>query len=282
MELLLAYTLCFGSVVAIGVATYTTVTARATDYLRQRSTEATEELSDMFLDLPRHRVWMGYAVAPLATALVMWLLTESWVMAVFGIGFGFLVPKLMLGYMRAQRRKKFYNQLVDALLILSSSLKAGLSMLQAFAVVAEEMPPPISQEFGLMLKQTRMGISLDEAINNLKRRNPSDDVNLMATAVMVSRETGGDVTSLFTRLVETLRERKKLKERIKTLTFVSKIQGLVMGLLPIVFTYVIYNINRSFFEWFLSNPLGRMMLAGVILIQTVVFFLFLRFSRSPL
>lgn len=282
MDLLLAYTLCFGSVVAIGFATYTTVTESATTYLRQRSTEATEQLSDMFLDMPRHKVWMGYVLAPAATALVFYLMTEAWVMAIFGFGLGFVVPKLMLNYMKAARQKKFYSQLVDGLLILSSSLKAGLSMLQAFAVVAEEMPPPISQEFGLMLKQTRMGISLDEAISNLKRRNPSDDVNLMATAVLVSRETGGDVTSLFTRLVETLRERKKLKERIKTLTFVSKIQGLVMGLLPIVFTYVIYNINRSFFDWFLTNPLGRLMLGGVALVQLVVFFLFMRFSRSPL
>lgn len=282
MELLLAYGLGFGSVVVAGLAAYAAVTRRAGDYLRQRSEEATAQLGDMFLDLPSRRVWLAYALSPVVVGAAAWLLTERWVLGVIGAAVGVLAPKVAVRSMGRMRQRRFHGQLVDALLLMSSSLKAGLSMMQAFAVVAEEMPPPVSQEFGLLLKQTRMGTNLEEAMGNLKRRMPSDDVTLFATGVLVSRETGGDVTRLFTQLVETLRERKKLKERIKTLTFMSRMQGILMGMLPLVFAVVVYRMNAEYFRWFFTDPLGRMLLAVVVGLQVVGALLFVRFARSPL
>ena len=282
MELLLAYGLCFGSVVVAGVAAYATMSERMSAYLGRRSTEATAQLGEMFVDLPRQRVWLAYALSPLVVGLGAWLLTEQMLMGLAGAVAGIVLPRLILRQLARRRQSRFQGQIVDALLVMSSSLKAGLSMMQAFGIVAEEMPPPISQEFGFLLKQTRMGVNVDEAVATLKRRMPSDDVNLFTTAVLVSRETGGDVTHLFSRLVETIRERKKLKERIKTLTFMSRMQGVLMGMLPVVFAVIVYRMNKDYFHWFFTNELGRLMLAMVVVLQVVGALLFVRFARSPL
>ena len=282
MDLWVAYGVCFGSVAVASATAYQTVTQTAGEYLRRRSTEATEQLGEMFMDLPRRKIWAAYVLSPVAMGVAAWLLTERWIFGVLGVALGVVLPKLVLRQMDRVRQQTFHGQLVDSLLVMSSSLKAGMSMMQAFAVVAEEMPAPASQEFGLMLKQTRMGVSLEEAIASLKRRMPSDDVNLIATAVLVSRETGGDITHLFSRLVETIRERKKLKERVKTLTFMARMQGVVMGLLPIGFGFTVYNMNHEYFNWFLTDPVGRVLLMAVVGLQVIGAALFIRFARSPL
>jgi tight adherence protein B len=165
---------------------------------------------------------------------------------------------------------------------MSSSLKAGLSMLQAFAVVAEELPAPISQEVGLVLKETHMGISLEEALAHLKRRIPSKELTLFVTAVLVARESGGDVTYVFGRLVETLRDRRKLKERIKTLTFMSRLQAMLMALLPFVFGLLVSRLSPDYFQFFVTDPLGRTLLMVVLMLWSLGGLLFLRFSRRPM
>ena len=155
-------------------------------------------------------------------------------------------------------------------------------MTQAFTVLVEEMPPPISQEFSLVLKESRMGVNLDETLVHLKQRIPGDDVALFVTAVLVARETGGDITRIFGRLVETLRDRKKLRERIMTLTFMARMQGILMGMLPFMFGVLVYQMNPNYCRFFVTDPTGRIMLIVIAGLQTVGGVLFFRFSRSPL
>jgi len=282
MQLWLMYGLCFGSAVLAGIASYPPMAERIAAYVRRRAAEATAQLSDMFLNLSHYAVWLMYTCSPLVVGGLAWLMTENWIFGCVGAAVGIAVPRLILVQMQRNRHKRFQAQLVDGLLLLSSSLKAGLSMLQAFTVLVEEMPPPISQEFGLVLKETRMGISLEEAMAHLKRRMPSDEVTLFITAVLVARETGGDITHIFARLVETLRERKKIKERIKTLTFMARLQGIIMAMLPLVFGYVVYRMNNEYFQFFFTDPLGRMMFGVVIGLQVIGLLLFARFSRAPM
>ena len=276
------YGLVFGSVALAGLASYASVRQQAGDYFQSRMKSARVHLDDMFLDLSHHRMQVLHFGAPVVLALVAWLVSGLWYVGVAGAAVGLVIPGMMLKWMGAARRKRFHSQLVDCLLLLASCLRAGLSMLQSFSIVVEEMPAPINQEFGLMVKETRMGITLDEAMVHFRQRNPSDDANLFVTAVLVARETGGDVTAVFARLVETLRERKKIRERIKTLTFMAKMQAVIMAALPIVFAYVVYTMDRGHFEFFLKDPTGQLMLAGVVAVQLFGTFLFIRFGRSPL
>ena len=281
MEFLI-YGLSFSAVALAARTGYDAFSREFSAYVQKRSAEAATQLGEMFMDLPRPTLRYAYALSPPACGALFWLLTGSWLLGLCGLAAGLVAPKIVIGAMGRQRQQAFHSQLVDALLIMSSSLKAGLSMMQAFSVIAEEMPPPISQEFGLLLKQVRMGVGLDEALTTMKARLPSDDLTLFVTAVLVSRETGGDVTHLFQRLVETLRERKKLKERVKTLTFMARVQGIIMAMLPFLFGTLVYHINRSYFTFFFTDPTGRLTLAAIVLFQVVGAMLFVRFARSPL
>ena len=282
MELLLAYGMGFGSVAVAVFTTYPQLIQRFMDYVDRQSAMAAAEMSDIFLNPSQRMIWILYAAAPLITGLLLFAATGRLVFGLLGLIFGIFVPKAIVKQARARHKKKFHDQLVDGLLLLSSSLKAGLSMTQAFTVVAEEMPAPISQEFGLILKESRMGVNIDEAMLHMKHRVPGDDVSLFVTAVLVARETGGDITRVFGRLVETLRDRKKLKERIATLTFMARMQGFVMAMLPFAFGFLVYQMNRDYFKFFLFDPMGRMLSAAIVLLQVIGGFLYFRFSRSPM
>lgn len=282
MMLLLAYGLSFGSVALAVFTAYPQLAERFTAYVDRQAAKASADLSDVFLNPSQRMVWVLYAAAPLIVGVLALLATGNPLLGGVGLAFGILVPRVVVKQTRARHLKKFHDQLVDGLLLLSSSLKAGLSMTQAFTVVAEEMPSPISQEFGLILKESRMGVNVDEAMLHLKQRVPGDDVSLFVTAVLVARETGGDITSVFARLVETLRDRKKLKERIATLTFMARMQGFVMAMLPFAFGFLVYQMNKDYFRFFLYEPMGRMLLAVIIALQVVGGLLYWRFSRSPL
>jgi len=276
------YVLGFGSVALAGLVSYPRFVERVSYTVKVRLEQASLQLSDIYMDLPQRKLLLLSVAAPMASALFVWLLTGQWFFGAIGFGIGLLIPRMAVPFLKRARQNKFQNQLVDGLLLLSSCLKAGLSMIQGFTVITEEMEPPINQEFALMLKETRMGVNFDEALLHLKQRMPSDDATLFVTAVLVARETGGDITSVFTQLVETIRERRKIKEKIKTLTFMARMQGIIMAMLPIVFSYVTYTIDKTYFQFFLHDPTGQLLLALIVFFQLVGGVLFMRFSRSPI
>ena len=172
----------------------------------------------------------------------------------------------------------FQSQLVDSLMILSSSLRAGLSLIQAMEVLCEEMPPPISQEFGLVLKENRWGVSLEESLNKLRERMPLEETNLIVSSVLVARETGGELTKVFARLTDTIRNNVKLKEKIATLTLQGKLQGLIMTFLPVGFTFFIYKQNPDHFNIMLEAELGRILIGVAIFLQLLGMFLIKKIS----
>ena len=282
ISMLLAYGLSFSAVMLGVLAGYPELAVRFTAYVNRQTVTASAELSDIFMNPSRRIIWILYALSPIIVGVAVLVITGNLIFGVLGLVFGILVPKTIVKQMRVNYHKKFHNQLVDGLLLLSSSLKAGLSMTQAFTVVVEEMPPPISHEFGLILKESRMGVNLDEAMLHLKHRMPGDDTSLFVTAVLVARETGGDITTVFQRLVETIRDRKKLKERIATLTFMARFQGFVMAMLPVAFGLMVYQMNHDYFKFFFHEPMGRMLMMAIVILQLIGTVLYVRFSRSPI
>ncbi len=286
LQLIYGVTFGSGALLGMGLAKSLSALLQINYYLKRTSESSRLFLQETFLDLydissPRKR-WI-YVVSPILCGLMGLVLSNGWWGAgLAGMGVGLVLPRPLLKQLIAVRRSKFQSQLVDMLLLVCSSLRAGMSMLQSFTVVAEEMPPPISEEFELLVKETSMGVSVDEAMAHFRARMPSDETSLFVTGVLVARETGGDVTTVFTKLIDTLRERKKIIERIKTLTFMARLQGVVMVILPIVFSYSTYSIDPGHFSFFMNDPQGRMMLAGVVGVQALSMFLFVRFSRSPL
>ncbi|MBF0479884.1 MAG: type II secretion system F family protein [Candidatus Omnitrophica bacterium] len=196
-----------------------------------------------------------------------------------GIGFGIICPYFIVKSIIKRNQDKFQDQLIDALLIMSSSFRGGLSLVQALEAVVEEMPDPIQSEFGLVLAENKMGVSLEDAMQHLFRRMPSIPLQQMITAILLARETGGNLPIIFGRIVNNIRERKKVRQNLDTLTIQGKIQGVVMTALPVGFAFIVYSTDRRVFDHMLKSPLGQKLLIAAFILWVVGAFMIWKISK---
>jgi tight adherence protein B len=215
---------------------------------------------------------------PVILAALMYFLSQNLIFATIGFAVGIAIPNFIIKIRIAQRKAKFAEQLLDTINLISSSLKGGLSLLQALEVVVEELPPPVSQEFGLLVRENRMGIAFEETLARLKKRMDIEELGLIVNSILVARETGGDLTKVLSRLSITIRDNRKLKENIKTLTLQGRLQGLIMSFLPILFVIWVLSVNKNHFDIMLKNDLGRMLLIAAVVLQIIGMFLIRKFS----
>ncbi len=201
-----------------------------------------------------------FVIAPLALSVLFYLFFPEdlrLVGVVIGITGGLLFPGFYIKFLTKKTKQKFQDQLVDSLMIMSSSFRGGLSLIQALEAVVEEMPDPINREFGTVLGENKMGVSLEEALNHLHNRMPSTAVQQMITAILLARETGGNLPAIFQRIVTNIRETKKIQQGLDTLTIQGKIQGVVLTMLPIGFFAITAGSNQKAFNNMISTDLGR-------------------------
>ena len=195
-----------------------------------------------------------------------------------GVALGFVLPRFYSGLLVGKRRDLFNNQLVDSLMIMSSSFRGGLSLIQSMEAVAEEMPEPIRQEFSIVLGENKMGVTMDEALNRLYRRMPSPSMQQMISAILLARETGGNLPVIFSRIVQNIRERKKVEESLAVLTVQGKIQALVMSGLPVGFFFMVNSTNPGYFQTMTNSEMGRMLLMICLGLWVVGTFLIIKIS----
>lgn len=190
-------------------------------------------------------------------ALVYLLIESSWVVAAIGAVFpGSFIPRFALGYMAGKRMTTFDNQLSDTLNLWVNALRSGYSVLQGMETIATELPPPVSSEFERVVQEVRLGLSLEQAMNNMYRRVPSEDLDLVITAVNIQREVGGNLAEVLDTISYTIRERVRIKGEIKTLTAQGRISGWIISLLPVVLGLLLYAINPEYVSelWIKEDP----------------------------
>ncbi len=253
--------------------------SRVARYQQAKVSRASKALDDLFVEVRPAWLTAVLSVGPLAAAFAVFLVSNH--LMATGLTFvgGLVLPDLWVRGLRAMRVRRFRAQLVDALFILSSSLRAGLSLTQAFEELESELGPPASQEFGLMLKAHRLGRPLEEALALLNARLPCDELQLMTTSMLVARETGGDVTGIISQLITTIRERKKLSEKVKTLTLQARLQAYIMSVLPLLFATFIRAVNPQYFNTLLEDSVGRFILVLAAVLWLVGMALLLKMSR---
>ena len=194
---------------------------------------------------------------------------------------GFLalfLPRFILKILKVRRLERFNFQLVNGLTSMSNSLKAGFSIQQAIESVVNEGENPISQEFGMFLQQIRVGMSFEEAMADLDRRLGSEDLTLMIQSIEIARQTGGNLTEVFDRIAETIRERRRIEGKIKSLTAQGKIQGNVVGAMPFVLGLAMYMLDPQMMRTFLASSIGVIVLVlvcimvvlGMVVIRKIV------------
>jgi tight adherence protein B len=175
---------------------------------------------------------------------------------------GYLLPQAYLNYKIRQRARAFNSQLGDALILIANSLRTGYSFLQAIDLVSQEMRPPLASEFARMLKEMNLGITTEDAMNNLARRVASDDLDLVVTAVLIQRQVGGNLAEVLDNIAGTIRERIRLKREIKTLTAQGRVSGLIIGILPFALAGILFMMNPKYLGTLFTHPAGQMMLAA--------------------
>jgi len=203
---------------------------------------------------------------------------KVWVAVAAG-AVGSLIPVYVAKKLHDTRIAKFNNQLVDMLMLMSGSLRAGLNLLQSLETVVEEMPNPMAQEIGLLVREIHVGVPLEEAFTHLRQRVDVAELDLITTAVFIARETGGDLTKTFIQLVYSMREKSKLDGKVKALTIQGRLQGFIMSVIPIVFVMMVYQMNRSHFDIMLSDQLGQALLGAAIIAQILGMFLINKLSK---
>jgi tight adherence protein B len=227
------------------------------------------------------RISRLFVIAPLVLAGGFYLLFPE-EMRLFGVIFGLIAGLVFPGmYVQALTKKtkqKFNDQLVDALMIMSSSFRGGLSLVQALEAVVDEMPDPINKEFGIVLGENKMGVSLEEAFQHLYGRMASPALQQMITAILLARETGGNLPLIFNRIVNNIRESRKIQQNLDTLTIQGKIQGVVMSILPLAFAFLLYSSNRRIFDNMLASELGRTLLIYAVISESIGAFLIWKIS----
>ena len=234
--------------------------------------KSSAELENIFIRVPMRKLKLFFAAITVVCAVLGFMLFQFIGLAV-GVTLSFFVGPMVINMKKQSWKTKFAQQLVDAVLLINSCLKAGLSLLQAIEMLCEDMPPPISQEFSLVIGECKMGSSLDQALDNLNRRMDIEELKFITSAILVARETGGDLPSVLSRLVDTLRDRARLVENIRTYTLQGRAQGIIMSVIPVFFVCIVLTQNRQHFDIMFTSDIGKflLVLAGVLQVMAFIF-----------
>ena len=216
-----------------------------------------------------------YLILNVASVIIMTILAFALFrnfLLIFGFIGGFFVPRLVVNILKAQRLKKFNDQLGDTINLLVNGIRSGYSMPQAMETVGRDMPPPISEEFRRVTLEIGLGIALEDSLQHMLRRVNSGDLDLMITAINVAYEVGGNLAEILDIISHTIRERVRIQGEIKTLTAQGQITGYVLSGLPFALTGILYALNREYMGRMFTTTCGWIMAGVAILIIALGFF----------
>jgi tight adherence protein B len=214
--------------------------------------------------------WLLLAIAGLMSvglvAAAKRLHTPTFVYPIVALA-GAAVP---LGYVVWRRKKlinRFSEQLPDALEMMASSLRTGNTIQLSMQVVAAELMPPVSQEFGTVSESIRLGIPVEQALDEMASRVPNEDLDFFVTAVVMQRQCGGDLSEILDKISYLVRERFYIQGQVQALTGEGRMSGAVLIALPILVFCALYVLNRDYVMLLFNEPLGKKMLAAGIVLQ---------------
>jgi tight adherence protein B len=228
--------------------------------------EAAVELDDVLLQMPANRIFdlslaisaiscfMAVVIFASATDKFTW--TKGLILGAIIAISTFPAPRLVLRHLRKKRLEKFNEQLEDALGSISSSLKAGFSINQALETVADENKRPISIEFRLLTQEMRLGVPLEEALDNMNKRLESADFELVATAIITARQTGGELTAILERLASVIRERFRINNKLKAMTAQGRLQAILIGIMPFALMFMMSYVAPDTMSQFFNSVIG--------------------------
>ncbi len=188
---------------------------------------------------------------------------------------GIIAPGLLVYRNKLKRAALLNEQVGESLTGMSNSLRAGYSFQQAMDLVSKESTGPLAIEYRRTLREINLGVTTEQALQNLVERAQNDDLELMIAAVLIQRSIGGNLAEIFDKIAETIRQRIRVKGEIKTLTAQGRISGMVIGLLPFIMIALLLIISPQYINVLLASKTGWMML-GVAAFSEMIGFILIR------
>jgi tight adherence protein B len=202
------------------------------------------------------------AVAVVVTLLGALLTGGNIVVGLLALALGIVGPWLYLGLRKSSRRKAFNKALPDTLQLISGSLAAGLSLQQSIDTVVNDGVEPISGEFRRVLVETRLGVSVEDALEGIVGRFESKDFGWVVMAIRIQRQVGGNLAELLDSVAATMREREYLRRQVSALSAEGRLSALVLGLLPPLFLVYLMVSNWDYVNPLFTDPRGLVILIG--------------------
>jgi tight adherence protein B len=207
----------------------------------------------------------------LAGALLGFVLVPAPANFVFGlIGgvVGFYIPRFYIRFLQGKRLNAFNNQLGDTIVLLANALRSGYSLLQSMETASHEIAQPMAGELQRVTREVGLGLTVQDAMANMLRRMPSDDLDLLITAINVQHEVGGNLAEILDNIAHTIRERIRIIGEIRTITAQQRLSGVVLAVLPVILAFVMYLLNPQYISRMWQDICGLMMLfvGGIMII----------------
>lgn len=177
------------------------------------------------------------------------------------------LPTIWLRISERKVLKQFAEQLPESLDLLARALRSGHALSSGLEMIAEEMSPPISSEFAAVVDETNLGLTLKEAMENLCERVPNQDLRFFTIAIMVQKETGGNIAEVLDNISRLIRERVQFKRQVETLTAEGKASAAILMAMPVLLFVYIYFVNYEYVSLLWTEQTGRYLLTGGIILQ---------------
>jgi tight adherence protein B len=235
--------------------------------------EASQQtLVDLFIFIDARRLMLINLIVFLLLPTFAWLLTGSPFLVVIAAVAALFLPRAWVVRLRRKRLKLFARQMPDGLLMLASSLQAGMGLGSALEILAKEQPAPFSQEIGLLLRTQRMGVSFEDALSRLEIRLPIEEFRLFTAALRIARSVGGNLSETLETLAHTLSRKAEVEGKIASLTAQGRMQAWVMTGLPIGLILVLRVMEPGPMSLLFHSMLGWAVLAVIALMEFAGFF----------
>jgi len=233
------------------------------------------DLSDMFLFVePRQLVLLNVAAMALLAALGLW--GGGPFLCAPAAALGFFAPALGVRVYRRRRLRRFEAQLTEALQQMANALRAGLTFPQAVEQAARDALPPLAQEFGLYVKEVKLGVPAAEALSAMAARVGSEDLELVAASTNLARQMGGNLAEMFETIAATVRERFRLEGKIRALTSQGKLQGMIVATLPLWVAAFLDWYRPDLLQPMFEHAYGYVLVAAIVLLEATGFVLIRR------
>ena len=271
----LVFLLAAGSAFFLSLPALEAVRRAFEQYKRRYLARSVSDLSGMFLFLdPKQILRLNLCALLLLAAGGYW--AGGVLLAALAAVAGFFSPSLLVRFYRRRRLLRFNAQLADGLQQMANALRAGFTLQQAIDQAGREGNVPLRQELGLLIKEVKLGLPLDDAMAAMAKRVGSEELDLMATSTAIARQLGGNLAELFESIAATIRERFRLEGRIAALTSQGKLQGLIVAALSLCVGFFLDAYRPDLIAPMFETAYGYVLVGAIVLLQGTGFVLIRR------